>query len=287
MRLYFDTNIYNRLLDDPAMNSIVPVLAHGPHEIHVSALNIIEMAATPDPHRREALLQSANRLIRGNLPVDYPRNLLRRSLEHFVKGETGFSATIRPEDANILRLLREPACIKAKWLDDVGEWKKKEESWYHGMHKDARDGLQALIHDLSPTDFQRITANGHSFIRNVCDRPEFLEDFLGNFFAQLGYGETLKGRGAEVLHNVSVWCFYFKALAYGVYDRAIKPEHYGKKSNPGSIDVQQMIYLAGADCFTTDEKRLLQLGRELVDAFHPEKRVISYEELKIELLKQA
>ena len=81
--------------------------------------------------------------------------------------------------------------------------------------------------------------------------------------------------------------FLLQALAYGVYDRAIKQEHYGKDSNPGSLDVQQMIYLAVVDCFATDEKRLLEVGRELVSAFHPEKRLVTYEELMTRLGKKA
>lgn len=287
MRLYLDTNIYNRLVDDPAIDSIVGAFAQGPHEIHVSALNIIEMAATSNPQRREALLKCANRLRQDTFPLDYPRSLLRRSLEQFLRGETSFNASITPQDANILEFIREPACFEAKWHAEVLALKTKEESWYDRMHKDAREGLQTLIRDLSPTDVQRVTVSADSFIRNVCDRSEFLEDFFRDVFVRLGFGDTLRGRTTEVLHNVSVWCFYFKALAYGVYDRAIKQEHYGKDSNPGSIDVQQITYLAGADCFATDERRLLQLGRDLVSAFHPEKRIVSYEELVMTLANKA
>lgn len=224
MRLYFDTNIYNRLLDDPAREPIFSVLADGPHEIHVSTLNIIEMAATPDPHRREALLKCANRLRRQNLPLDFPPNLLRRSLRDFIDGRSDSSASIRPEDENILGLIREPGCFGAKWQPAVVEWKRNQEAWYDGMHRAARDGLQRLIRDLPPMDVQRITADAHSFIRHSCDKPEFLEDFFEDVFVHFGYRDTLRGRATEILHNVSAWCFYFKALAYGVYDRAIKQE---------------------------------------------------------------
>ena len=287
MRLYLDTNIYNQLLDDPAMDSIVAVLADGPHEIYVSTLNMFEMAATSEPQRRELLLNCAYRLRRQNLPLDFPPYLLRRSLKRFLEGRNDFSASIRPESGNILELIREPGRLEAKWQPAVVEWKRNQEAWYDGMHRAARDGLQRLIRDLPPMDVQTITASAHSFIRHFCDRPEFLEDFFANVFDHLGYGDTLRGRATEILCSVSVWCFYFKALAYGVYDRTIKQEHYGRASNPGSIDVQQMIYLACVDCFATDDKRLLDVARELVGAFHPEKRVISYEELKTELENKA
>lgn len=74
--------------------------------------------------------------------------------------------------------------------------------------------------------------------------------------------------------------FYFDAWAFSIFDRGIRANRTGNDNNPGAFDIFQAVYLQGVDYFVTDDRSRRRLLRQMVFAFHREKRVLSYDEFK-------
>ncbi len=68
----------------------------------------------------------------------------------------------------------------------------------------------------------------------------------------------------EIVRNIDIWRIFYTGLIYEIYNRGIKTTGYGKNKNPGSLDVQQELYLSWVKIFVTDDKPFLEHLRAVV-----------------------
>jgi hypothetical protein len=90
----------------------------------------------------------------------------------------------------------------------------------------------------------------------------------------------MEGREVEVVRTMEHWRLFLGGIGYGIWERAIKAQTYGRHSTPGSIDTQQAIYLACCDEFVTADRKQRKMLRQVSVFGHQHRPVISCELLR-------
>ena len=74
-------------------------------------------------------------------------------------------------------------------------------------------------------------------------------------------------------------------MAYGLFARGMKQTKFSKKRNPGRIDTQKAVYLAGCDVFVTADNEQRQMLRLLVPFGHKKRAIWTYDEFEYLAMK--
>ena len=280
MRYYFDTSAVNAAHKDPlGPTGVLRALGTG-SEIFVSSLNIVEVGSTADPRVRVDLMDTLKTLANGVRPAIFPNDALKRSLDTIVANKREMDWSISMAEDGLWVALQQPELMADQnAVDELREYKQEQEDWWRSMHEGARPRLQTIAEqegDIfgSPLRLVRYYGNHDAFIADLFD------DLLGS----IGYPQ-FQGKAKRLLQEVEPWTFYFGAMAYGSYSRAVQQSNYGHKKNPGGLDSQQAVYLACCDTFVTRDyaqrgmlKGLRIFGQRL-------RKVISYEAFRASLTR--
>lgn len=281
---YLDTSAINCLLRNPARASIVSYLTAFPCEVRLSALNVVELAATGNSESRTALLSLANELSCGRRPLEFPSDLMRIYLNAYAAGESNAVITLSEEHDGLWVVLREPETIENVDRFEVLEWKSQQERWYLEMYENGNGNgrlhLQYVVTNLSAMDRQRVRRHPMALLRHYWADSRFIEDSFAEFFSRCGHPDTFRGRVHEVLGDLEPWMFYFAAIGYGIFLRCVQENNYGRCGCAGSIDTQQAIYLAFCDVFVTADSGQRRIMKPLTRLGRIPRRVISFNELK-------
>jgi len=84
--VYFDTSIYNRLLDDPEKDQIIELIGKNSLIVIPSVVNMCELLMTSDPSRKDALIRIYNEIRNDMHPLKPFVWLLKESVEAVQKG---------------------------------------------------------------------------------------------------------------------------------------------------------------------------------------------------------
>lgn len=243
--IYLDSSAINKLADDPAAPAIIASITKAGHEVHISCLNVLELAVTPDPARRVQLLTAARRITQNFLPLDLPGRILKLSLQAHLGGKDLAVMSIDPKESGAWAAMCRPEkideAIRQKALDE----KAIQEAWFSEQHRRYRAVL-------AEKERPRISKPVR-FIQPAMKDAEFLRSFFREIIRAAG-GDPDKVDAVEILQTVGPWRGYFTALAFEHYNRAARAERHGKAWNPGGIDVQQAAYLSGHDVFITEDR---------------------------------
>src|SRR5260370_7406637 len=86
--------------------------------------------------------------------------------------------------------------------------------------------------------------------------------------------------------ELPAWPLYLTGWAHSLYHRALKLQHFGATSNPGTVDLMSAIYLSHCDYFVTadaGQRRALRV-LNMFNTRLPRTQVISYQEFRRRLV---
>jgi len=251
-RLYFDTSAINWLADEPKRSLIFKALSQD--ACSISIFTVVELASTPNDARRIHLLSTAKQLTGDYRPLAMPGEILSRSASAFINREETMNPSMGEDWDGIWHALCDPTLIDKQALNEAQAWKSKQQKWYQDMHEIGRPYVQADMSRLSEPERKWIVQFPSRLLKHFARNREFLLHIVSDLAPST---ITVSREIAEgIIDNLEPWRFFLAAMAYGMYSRSLQINGYGKQSNPGSIDTQQAIYLAGCDVFVTaDEGR--------------------------------
>ncbi|WP_065214143.1 hypothetical protein [Thermoanaerobacter sp. YS13] len=68
----------------------------------------------------------------------------------------------------------------------------------------------------------------------------------------------------DLLQGICIWKSFYYTFMYEIFHRGIKSQNYGEDKNPGSLDIQQVIYLCFAKTFVMNDKPFLNHLKSIV-----------------------
>lgn len=284
---YLDTSAINRLYDHALSADIDPPhLARSlgkRYRFLVSAVNVGEIFATGDAGRRRGLLRFCYELSPGGpapgekvMPADLPGELLRRSARAYAAREKGFNITVEQGRAGPWYGLVFPEKVDDDAVAECREYLEREKKWYREMHQNGRRALQEFLRQEK--EFPR---DEKSFMSMVAE-PEFQNrSLLVDLLQDLCPGH----RPSDLLTDICVWRVWHTVFMYEIYHRGIKPHGYGEDKNPGSLDVQQAVYLCFVRAFVTADRDQLEHFRDVIRYAGIDVRALSFEEFAAQYLE--
>ena len=268
----FDTSAINRLCDDVERQAIVRgVLAA--HSVYITAVNCVEVLATPDPARRGQLQELLRELARGQLPLALPLDLLKVLTFAYAKGG-------RPGTKDLAYELS---------VDDYFslDGKTTEDALQHRTNWERSFDVFAAVRP----SFERVFASGASerpasfadLIRDHYRDEDFLGSLIQDLYRVTGQ-ELPPGEVSRFLERVPEWVAVLLSLAYATYARSIQSKGFGRKRKAGAVDLWSSAYLPHCDYFVThdfDQFKSLRFGNLL----NPRRtRILRYTEFRGGLL---
>lgn len=274
---YFDTSAINALLGDPEQERLERLLTGDGKVVFISSVNIAELAATSDPARRESLLRLAKRLAKKTRPLALPRELFRTSLDAFATEKAQIDTTSDPTVNNLWIALDHPQQVTEAVRAEIQALNRGNEAWYREMHENARPAMRKELESLPRF------RNATHLTKIYWSSDKFITSALRPFVIGLRHPE-LVGREREVVGRCEFWKFFFAAFVAGIYHRAIKDHGFGYRTNAGSADTQQAIYIPTCDVFVSNDQAQFTAFRPLAPLAHKPRRVVRYGDVRRNLL---
>jgi len=262
---YFDTSVYNHILDDPKRELIIERIKRKRIRAIPSVVNLCEILFTPDEQRKQRLLDIYNE-IRDDYHALKPfTDLLRDATLAVQNNEDEIKVNMPiPMDGDTKEI-----CEKA--LSNAGEEFDKY-------------ALKARDWVLTSQDKTKIP-DAQTFFEISDDegmKPIWIKLFKG---ASDGLGIKGLNLSEETIMRFiadinSPWKYYLDTTLLIFYRRALSTEKYGRRTNPGGADLQQGIYLCWADIFAIKDGRFYEFMKELKSLRDYDKEIFTYDEFK-------
>jgi hypothetical protein len=262
--VYFDTSIYNRLLDDPEKEWLVQQIRANNLIVIPSAVNLCELLMTSDPSRKADLIRTYDEIRNDFFPLMPFTWLLKESVESVERGldywTFNYPIDINLETENICRELMSNKGVKL-------------ETYIQG----ARDFIQDVAKKEKLADefqyFDYINSeNGDRILLDMFDQ------ICGALSLSIQLSEALKL--SIVRSPFMPWKYYLEAYAYLFYRRAFPDRNYGKWSNPGDSDLEQCVYLFWAGKFIIEDANFIKFLNRLKELRKYDVEIMNYSDFK-------
>jgi hypothetical protein len=281
MNYCFDTSVINNLYNDPDRDFLIKGLV-STNTIEITAVNVVEILATKDMERRQALINFAKMLSKGKSPIALPDELIETI---FNAHKMNISPNVFAIDTNHEQILR-----GFKSLASLSNLERKEWcQWKTCLEKD----FQNFFDEGTRNEFQKLfSKNGIKRPRSALKliRDHHLKDFdfihhcVSPLYEKATGVNLAEEETKELLDKNPEIALFLLGFAYANYSRNIQQLNYGKRKKAGVLDLWSAVYLFYCDYFITHDKDHWKALR-VVNAFNPRKtRVLSYETFKSRLL---
>ena len=211
-----------------------------------------------------------------------PSELLKRSLEAFQSNAVNMDASIGSDWNGVWYALNNPELITEENYTELLDWKKHQEKWYRDMHDEGRPYIQDALLRMPKSERDQLISRPSKVLEYFVKQGGSLEDLVKGMVAKCGQTDI----STQQVLRLEEWRFFLGGMVYGFYMRSVQPNRFSKKVNPGSIDTQQSIYLAGSDLFVSCDKRQRQMMRWLVPLGFRSRRIWHYREFKNWILQK-
>ena len=261
--VYFDTNIYDRVLDDPEKQQIIERIKEKKFIVMPSVVNLCELLMISAPYRKTELMRVFHE-IKDDFHTLKPYTwLLEESINNIQSGldelEVNYPIPINDQTENVCRELMD---------------KKKGELVYI---QNARSFIQGIKkREPFPTElkyFELIDSeNGQKKLIEIVDQfcvSKKMECRLDE--------EKMK---TLVTSPSMPWKYYLESYFYPVYRRIYLDTGCGVHSNPGSADQEQCTYLFWASKFITEDGDFLEFLKNLKKIRGYEAEIMNYSDFK-------
>lgn len=225
----------------------------------------VELAATRDKSHGAVMLEYARKISAGIKPLALPGDLLIRSREAIRLRRTEMDNSISSKWDGLWTAFNDPGIMEDIDYEEIVNWKRQQEDWFAKMHTNGRTGVQQHFEETGSSDcvaYRRFS----SFVRQImAGDHELLELIIGMSPPDIAISEI---EARELGERSEHWRFLLTALAYSIWCRGFKRQNYGRSSSPGSIDVQQAIYIAACDRFVTSDVQQFKMARQIMPFGH-------------------
>jgi hypothetical protein len=275
----FDTSAINRLLDDPERHVIVTGLLSA-NRVLITALNIIEAAATADPLRRQSLLRLQKQLAGGFRPLRTPTDLLRALTLAYHRGIDSAPLTIDETRADIWWAMTEPENLTEEEQARAYEAKQKLESSFSKSNQFARSILRGAFRR------DELPRTAGSLIRFFAARERPLLPTTSAVHEKLTGSPLSLDDMYRLFVALPEWPLYLAGFAQGIYAGAVQEQNYSASKNPGTIDLGFAVYLVHSDFLVTNDIRQRKALR-IINALSPRRpraRVMTFDQIRRRLL---
>lgn len=265
MNCYFDTSIYNQILDDPDKDSVLESIKKKRITAIPSLVNLCEILQTPIEERKQGLLNIYNEIRDDYHPLKPFPILLRDAVLAIQEGNISVKANMSVAiDGATEQLCKDALKDSGKEFD---EYTLKARDWLF-----SEQGITTL------PDVKTFFKASHAKRMN----PIWI-----NFFTGACKGlrvKELKLDEKTILRMIkdpkSPWKYYLDTKLLILHRRAMRTEGYGRKSNPGGADLEQGIYMCWADIYVIKDGEFYEFIKELKDILSYTKEIFNYDELK-------
>ncbi|MDP9193895.1 MAG: hypothetical protein M3P06_19550 [Acidobacteriota bacterium] len=256
----FDTSAINNLLDDPLEPELTSNLFDR-YSVYISLLNLLEIAKTSDPVRREALRRFIRKLRDGGdddkggfAPLDLPNHLLRQVCQRFSSPGPKLRWSVADERHDFDVAISAPSAISEEARLEAMAWCRELEANIAESNASFRERLQREVFSHSPKA-----------------RPKTAADLFRRYLRAswpLRYGITAKiykretgkvlplSRLDDLLGaRPSIWPLFLMAYAFSIYYGSMWSSDFGTRNPAGIIDLMYAVYLPVCDVFVTHDMR--------------------------------
>lgn len=278
MNTYFDTSIYNKILDDPQKDSIISEINERKMITIPSAVNLCEILSTSDEERKRNLLNIYHKIRNEYHALKPFTDLLRDATlaiqENKDEIEVNYPIKI---DKNTEDLCRQITSLAGKGFEKyiLGGREFLEKISSKG-NTDEKNSDKIKIPD----------AKTFFVISYAEDKKQFWIDTFGKMCEGLGI-QSLKLSGDKIISiidsNNTPWKYHLDSSLLIFYRRAFLSSGYGKGSNPGGSDLEQCIYLFWANIFVIQDGNFYDFLKELDGLRGYNKKIFTYDEFKKDL----
>lgn len=282
-----DTSAINNLCDDPESDALTRIIVRE-YDVYVSTLNILEVAKTKDPVRREQLRSFLKVLGRDVEPLDLPNHLVRQVCCAFAGSRTRFTWSVTGDRRAFWMAMSEPDSLGETERAEAIEWTKSLESGNHASNKEFREELEINIFGTGRTPRPRSPA--HLFRIYLAARWPLRYSIPSQVF-KIETGRVLPLSKLDTLLEArpSVWPLYLMAYAFSVYYGAMWTADLGPRNRVGLIDLLYSVYLPICDVFVThDTANGGQFGAlRVLNSFNsrrPRTHILSWSQLRARLV---
>lgn len=266
--VYFDTSIYNRLLDDPEKERLLKIIREKNLIIIPSVINLCELLITSTPERKKELISIYNEIRNDFHPLKPSPWLLKDSVESVEKGDNEWEITypisINKKMERICHDLAsqggkeiEPYLQGARnYIQEIAKKKRLSDELQYFSYIDSETGQIILL----------------KLFAQICESVEIVFHFNEDTQFSIIKSPFLP------------WKYYLESYAYLFYRRAFPDKKYGKKSNPGPSDLEQCVYLFWTGKFVIEDANFLIFLKRLKAIRDYQVNIINYSEFKHYLL---
>ncbi len=265
MNCYFDTSIYNHVLDDSDKDSIIKEKNRRGMTIIPSIINLCEILLNNDKKRKKSLLDLYDELKNDFFPLKAPPDLMRDAIVALQQKkkeiQVNYPIKIDEETEEICKELKDNVGIELdKYIKGAREFVE------NNSDRIKRDNPKNFFDSMNDENF--IFQFWINFINDVC----------------IALDVDLKLTPDEIVSLIqstyTPWKYYLDSYLYIFFRRGIRPQDYGKKKNPIGFDLEQCIYLYWADIFVIQDRPFYLFLKELNDLREYNKRIFNYSEFK-------
>ncbi len=246
-----DTSAINNLCDDPESGGLARVVVRD-YDVYVSALNILEIAKTKDPVRREHLRAFVKTLGRDAEPLDLPNHLVRQVCRAFAGSRSRCTWSVTGDRRAFWVAMSEPHSLGETERTEAIEWTTNLESGNRTSNEEFREELETNIFGAGRTPRPRSPA--HLFRIYLAARWPLKYAIPSQVFKR-ETGRVLPLSKLDTLLDArpSIWPLYLMAYAFSVYYGAMWAAHLGPRNRVGLIDLLYSVYLPVCDVFVTHD----------------------------------
>jgi hypothetical protein len=280
---YLDTSAINKIFDSAYSDRFSQLILQTV-TVYPSVLNIAELASESDEGRRIGLLKLTKEISKNYRPLAMPSDLLKRSLICVECWAKDMDHSMAAEWDGVWVALNDPRQIDERAYYEILEWKMQQEEWFQVMHDRGRPAMQEAISRMSNDQQASFTSNFSKMIKFYPPEGKFVKTIVSDLVSRSGANVEIKEKLVErIVKHSEHWRFFLTSMAYGLYSRSVKPTHFSREKNPGSIDTQQTVYLAACDIFVTDDIQQRRMLRFLVPFGHKKRKIYTYTEFEANL----
>ena len=245
-----DTSTINNLRDDPETNTLTQIICRD-YDVYISSLNILEVAKTKDPIRREQLRSFIKTLGRDIEPLDLPNQLVRQLCRAFAGQGSHFTWSVSGDRRGFWVAMSQP--------NSLGDGERLEAiQWANDLETNNLESNKEFRRELDDDVFGNGTPRPRTPARlfHIYLAAEWsLRYIIPSQVYKLETGRVLPLSQLDALlgGKPSLWPLYLMAYAFSAYFGAIWQASLGPKNRVGIIDLLYSLYLPICDIFVTHD----------------------------------
>jgi len=253
MLLALDTSAINNLLDDPACQELTACIV-ARYEVLISSLNLLEIAKTRDPVRRESLRRVTHQLGRDIRPLDLPNHLVRQVCRIIVQGSRQIQWSTSEERLGFWVAMSAPDSLGEHERQEAVAWIAQYESGVDTFNRGLREELNELVFGKGerprprrPAELVRLYMNADPSL--IAEVPVLV------FGREIGRTPSASEVQAMLHSSPPIWPLFLLAYAFSMYYGAVWDYTIGPRNRASIIDLLYALYLPVCDVFVTHDTR--------------------------------